>query len=110
MVIFYCCGCRAQYAAAPRRCDRCKGKAFTAVDDNAPTRALLDPAEPAPVVVEDLDAELREAFAASERFRQSSLSGRPMVSVPALLAGLPSAAESPVLEGDDGPATPRDRP
>lgn len=94
MVTYYCCGCRAQYAAQPRRCDRCKGKAFAAIDDNAPTRAMLDAAEPSPVAPEDLDAELREAFRSSERHRLTSLG----LVVPASL----------VL--DDAPPTPRDPP
>jgi len=70
------------------------------VNDDAPTTALLD--ADAPIIVpENLDGELAEAFAASERFRLAAISGRPLESVPAL---------PPVLEGDDAPATPRDMP
>ncbi len=98
MVSYYCCGCRASYPAQPKRCPRCKGRSFSAVSDDAPTRALLDADPPLPVV-ENLDDELAEAFAASERFRLASLGGRPV---------LPPAAV--VLEGDDAPATPRDLP
>jgi hypothetical protein len=100
MLTYYCCGCRAQYLAQPKRCPRCKGRSFSGVNDDAPTAALVnEPAGFAVVAPENLDAELAEAFAASERFRQGALSGRP---------ALPAAAV--VLEGDDAPATPRDMP
>jgi hypothetical protein len=59
---------------------------------------LLD-ADPPPVVLEDLDGELAEAFAASERFRLAALTGRKLEAPPPV-----------VLEGDDAPPTPRDMP
>lgn len=99
MLSYYCCGCRASYPAQPKRCPRCKGRSFSAVDDDAPTRGLLD-ADP-PLVVENLDGELAEAFAASERYRMHRLTGAPLERpAPAVV----------VLEGDDAPPTPRDMP
>jgi rubredoxin len=101
MVVFHCVGCRAVYAEAraPRRCARCHGKAFAAVDDNAPTSPLLDAGPVLGTPPENLDAELAAAFAESERFRLAAVSGRPYV-----------APAPVVLEGDDAPATPRDMP
>lgn len=97
MLTYYCCGCRAQYPAQPKRCPRCKGRSFSGVNDDAPTAKLVD--EPSFQVVEpeNLDAELAEAFRASERHRLTSLG----LAVPSSLA-LP--------EPDDAPATPRDMP
>jgi hypothetical protein len=77
MVIYYCCGCRAQYPAQPKRCPRCKGRSFAGVNDDAPTTALLL-LDDAPIVVpENLDGELAAAFAEAERFRLAALSGSP---------------------------------
>jgi hypothetical protein len=76
MLTYYCCGCRAQYPAAPKRCPRCKGRSFAGVNDDAPTMAVL--LDDAPIVVpENLDGELAAAFAESERFRLATLSGSP---------------------------------
>lgn len=97
MVTYHCCGCRAQYPAQPKRCPRCKGRAFSAVNDDAPTSALLDVPEAFMLAPVSLDDELRAAFESSERFRLQAISGRP---------ALPPV----VLEGDDAPATPRDMP
>lgn len=99
MVTYYCCGCRAQYLAQPKRCPRCKGRSFAGVSEDAPTRALLDAPAFTVLAPENLDAELAEAFAASERHRLRSL-GLPVPALPAPV----------VLEGDDAPATPRDMP
>lgn len=97
MVSYYCCGCRASYPAQPKRCPRCKGRSFSAVSDDAPTRGLLD-AEPAAVAPADMSPDLAEAFAASERFRLEAMGQRVRPNVI-------------VLEGDDAaPATPRDLP
>ncbi len=93
MLTYYCTGCRAQYLAAPKRCPRCKGRAFAGVDDDAPTAALVDAPAFAVLAPENLDDDLRAAFESSERFRLAAISGRPVV-----------------LEGDDAPATPRDMP
>lgn len=102
MLTYYCCGCRAQYLAQPKRCPRCKGRSFGGVNDDAPTARLLDDGAAAfTLQTENLDAELREAFEASERFRLAAISGRPMV---------PALPPPVVLEGDDAPATPRDMP
>jgi hypothetical protein len=99
MVTYYCCGCRAQYLAQPKRCPRCKGRSFAGVSDDAPTLALLD-ADAAPLVTEPVAGELAEAFAASERFRLQALGMR-----------VPEPPPVVVLEGDDNaPPTPRDMP
>ncbi len=118
MLTYYCCGCRAQYPAQPKRCPRCRGRSFSGVDDAAPTSALLD--EPAPLVPENLDPALAAAFEESERFRLAAISGRPVVSVPALpapvLEGEPAEGwplhehADTQLRGDDAPPTPRDMP
>lgn len=103
MLTYYCCGCRAQYLAQPKRCPRCKGRAFAGVHDDAPTAHLLndDGAAAFTLQTENLDDELRAAFEASERFRLAAISGRPALSAPPAVV---------VLEGDDAPPTPRDAP
>lgn len=95
MVVYHCVGCRARYAAQPRRCDRCHGKSFAAVDD----AQRIDDVHASPPGMTDLDPELAAAFASSERHRLTSLG----IAVPA----------PPVLEAtadDDAPSTPRDMP
>jgi hypothetical protein len=103
MVVYHCCGCRAQYPAQPKRCPRCKGRSFSAINDDAPTAQLLDAGSPLGTPPENLDDELRAAFAASERHRLTALGQ----AVPAWAAEPPPAV---VLEGDDAPPTPRDMP
>lgn len=85
MLTYYCCGCRAQYLAQPKRCPRCKGRAFAGVHDDAPTAHLLndDGAAAFTLQTENLDDELRAAFEASERFRLAAISGRPVAPEPA---------------------------
>lgn len=107
MVIFYCCGCRAKYAAQPKRCPRCKGRAFSGVNDDAPTAALVD-ADAPPVVPENLDPDLARAFVEAERFRESSLAGRPYVP-PARGESYESHRSEP-SDDDEAPSTPRDMP
>jgi len=104
MLTYVCCGCRAQYPAAPKRCPRCKGRSFGGVDDEAPTAALLDAPAFAVVAPENLDDELREAFEASERFRLAAISGRPVEPF-----ALHEHADTE-LRPDDAPPTPRDMP
>lgn len=95
MVIFYCCGCRAQYPTQPKRCPRCKGRAFSGVNDDAPTASLVDVGAGSPIAPENLDPDLARAFAASERHRLTSLGYPP----PALTS-----------DDDEAPSTPRDMP
>lgn len=82
MVTYYCCGCRAEYPAPLKRCQRCKGRSFSAVNDDAPTAGLLNAPAFAVVAPVDMDDELREAWEASERFRLGAISGRPAESSP----------------------------
>lgn len=100
MLAYVCLGCRADYAAPPQRCPRCKSRSFCPVSDEAPTYGLSEaaPAAAAPAAPEalvhvtapeDMDAELQAAFASAERHRLASL-------------GLPVP--------DDAPKTPRDLP
>lgn len=97
MVIFYCCGCRAQYPAQPKRCPRCKGRSFSAVNDDAPTAGLVDAGGAVPFEPENLDPDLARAFAASERHRLTSL-------------GLAVPVYPALTSADDAPPTPRDMP
>jgi rubredoxin len=141
MIAFHCVGCRAVYleARAPRRCDRCHGKAFSAVNDAVdPETAELErlyrldaqraapglpgvQASPAPLLSDD--AALAAAFAESERFRLNAIAGRPYTSAappvvpePASVPAMIFTTDEPapvrhVLEGDDAaPPTPRDMP
>lgn len=103
MVTYYCCGCRAQYPAQPKRCPRCKGRSFTGVNDDAPTTALLA-LDDAPILVpENLDGELAAAFAEAERFRLASLSGSPYTRPAPPVAPEPANVPAPSF---DDPARP----
>lgn len=116
MVVFHCVGCRAQYreARAPRRCDRCHGKAFAAVDDAVDLEAV----EIRRLYAEDAkrlgvtgvtplssdDADLAAAFAEAERFRQSALAGRPYEAPAPPVAPEPASVPAMTFPTNDAPA------
>lgn len=109
MLVYHCCGCRAQYPAPLKRCPRCKGRSFSAVHDDSPTAPLLDAGSPLGTPPENLDAELAAAFASSERHRLTAL-GQAVPAEPDHFATARRLGEAFASRDDDAPATPRDLP
>jgi rubredoxin len=119
MVGYHCVGCRAVYseARAPKRCDRCHGKAFAFVNDAVdPETAEIErlyredarrvgvtglQASPAPLMSDD--AALAAAFAESERFRLNAIAGRPYTSAAPPVAPEPASVPAMRFPTNDVP-------